>query len=91
MNGGTYSEALKAGFNADQAGFLARLSIETQSEAVDEVRTHVVKPFAVQRTWENGFKEDERRLPNRFAIYAHYFIFSLIGAAAGVLFSTLLS
>lgn len=38
MNGGTYSEALKVGFDPSQAGMLARLSIETKSETMDLTR-----------------------------------------------------
>ena len=37
MHGGTYSEALKMGFNAKQAGFFARLSVETFSEAIEHM------------------------------------------------------
>lgn len=37
MKGGTYHNALEAGFNEKQAGFLGRLGGETREEAVDSV------------------------------------------------------
>ena len=38
MDGGTYAEALKVGFDEKQAGFLARMGVETKSEAVEAAR-----------------------------------------------------
>ena len=43
MNGGTYSEARKAGFTEDQAGFLGRLSSETKSETIEYLDTRQEK------------------------------------------------
>jgi|GEM_PF-2858570 len=38
MKGGTYAEALKVGFNKQQAVFLSRLSAETRDETVEFIR-----------------------------------------------------
>jgi len=38
MKGGTYAEALKAGFTEQQAAFFSRLGGETRDEAVDEIK-----------------------------------------------------
>lgn len=38
MKNGTFAEALKVGFNAEQAGMLARLGADTRSETLDDVR-----------------------------------------------------
>lgn len=37
MNGGTYSEALKVGFNEEQAAFMMRLAVETHNETLEAV------------------------------------------------------
>lgn len=41
MNGGTFSEALKVGFSPEQAGMLARLSIETKSETMEKTQSMI--------------------------------------------------
>lgn len=42
MKRGTYAEALAAGFNETQAGFMARMSGETCDEAVEVVKEEFV-------------------------------------------------
>lgn len=37
MKGGTYAEALRAGFSSEQAGFFGRLGAETKDEAEERV------------------------------------------------------
>lgn len=37
MRGGTYAEAVKAGFNEEAAGFMGRFGAELQSEVIEEI------------------------------------------------------
>ncbi len=43
MRGGTYAEALKAGFTPEEAGFLGRMGGETKDEAVERVFEEISK------------------------------------------------
>lgn len=57
MKGGTYAEAIKAGFTEEQAGMLGRFGAEMKSEVIDYLKTEGMQKVKAGRSeFKSGFQ-----------------------------------